>query len=198
MPLCFCAIRREGKTARNIGITAWWKTGGWPAAGWCSGTRFTWARSMTVKKRPGARPSRFSRRARRVRARWRCFPRIGWGRWPTRTSCGFGSANSRCIGPGSGVLAGWQASSGNRWGWIDFGRLACPPAAKARAGIGCCKFWWSIGSWIRAASGGSIGIGLSTARWPICWARTWNWPTSTSSTNVTSGCWSTSGSCSRT
>ena len=109
-----------------------------------------------------------------------------------------GSANSRCIGPGSGVLAGWQASSGNRWGWIDFGRLACPPAAKARAGIGCCKFWWSIGSWIRAASGGSIGIGLSTARWPICWARTWNWPTSTSSTNVTSGCWSTSGSCSRT
>src|ERR1017187_7323554 len=31
---------------------------------------------MTVKQRRGARPSRFSKKARRARARWRCFPRI--------------------------------------------------------------------------------------------------------------------------
>src|ERR1039458_4891908 len=31
---------------------------------------------MTVNKRPGAKPSGFSKKARRARARWRCSPRI--------------------------------------------------------------------------------------------------------------------------
>jgi len=40
---------------------------------------------------------------------------------------------------------------------------------KAPAGITCWRRWWFIGWWIQAASGGCIGSGLKTARWPIYW-----------------------------
>ena len=40
-----------------------------------------------------------------------------------------------------------------------------------------------------AANGTCIDIGLSTAPWRICWARTCAWRTFTNSTNVTNTCW---------
>ena len=41
--------------------------------------------------------------------------------------------------PRSGVPAGWRCSCGSSWSWITSGASVCRPAAKARAGIRCCR-----------------------------------------------------------
>ena len=55
------------------------------------------------------------------------------------------------------------------------GQRLPPSRGRERVGIGCCKCWWRIGCSIPAASGDSIGNGMSKARWPICWARASSW-----------------------
>jgi len=91
-------------------------------------------------------------------------------------------------------LAGqlWEQLGLDRF-WAD--RL--PPSRKGTRWDWVLQILTTYRCWIPAANGGCIGPGLSTARWPICLGRTWNWPTFTSSTSVTSGCWRTKVLCSR-
>ena len=64
------------------------------------------------------------------------------------------------------VLAGADAVA-RSCSWIGSGPSGCRRAARARAGIRCCWFWWPTGCWRRAASGVCTVSGSSAARWRI-------------------------------
>ena len=100
-------------------------------------------------------------------------------------------------GSASGAPAGSPASYDASCNSTASGQIACRQAAKERAGTTCCECWRRIGLSRRAANGGCIASGSSTARWLICSAPTLASPRRTSFTPATTCCSLTNRRCSR-
>ncbi len=108
----------------------------------CNATSSTSEHAMADRRLHGARAWITSGRMRMLRSRWPSFPR-NMPRCNPATkscpSCACGSPGWCCEGRVRGVPAGWAASCGSNSDSIPSGASNCPPAAKARVGIWCCK-----------------------------------------------------------
>ena len=196
-PSCFCAPRPARRTAKSTAIGALSRTGVSRMGGCCNAMCCIWGRSTPRRSWRGVNRLKYSKTAQRHRARSRYSPKIdvkGWCRM--KRWCGCGSLSCGCAGPGNGVRVGWRFGCGKSCGWMSSGPSGSCRAARARAGIRSCSCSWPIDCSRRAASGGSIGSGMSAAPWRICSVPMRRSAIFTRSIGVTTGCSSTSARCS--
>ena len=104
--LCFCARRSAGRTARCTATDErWWKAAAWRPNAWFSTRCGSWARSTTVRRRPGAKQSPFRRMVPRSLGGCRCSRTTAWKAcWRTFRSSGPDGPISACASHAMGCL----------------------------------------------------------------------------------------------
>ena len=176
VPLCFCAARRARRTARSTATGAWWRTGG------CAGGRVVqrhvlylgeindsqqeaWRKTIEIFEDGQSPPAHGGA----------CFRRgARSGRWPTRHIVRIRlSATVAASAAAMGRLLAGAASLWEQLGLDQFWAERLPPSRK---GTRWDLVLQILGDLPADRSGqrvaACIGSGSSTARWPICWART--------------------------